>query len=109
MARIVQKFGGTSVGTIERIRNVAEKVKKEIAAGNEVAVVVSAMAGVTNQLVGYVQELSPLMSSEACGQRELFMRKGNSPLVRSNIIAKTLLISHMQNRNWKSGLLMIGS
>jgi aspartate kinase len=60
MALIVQKFGGTSVGSIERIRNVAAKVKKELDKGNQVAVVVSAMAGVTNQLVGYVQELSKL-------------------------------------------------
>ncbi|HEY3919361.1 MAG TPA: aspartate kinase [Stellaceae bacterium] len=53
MARIVQKFGGTSVADIERIKSVAQRVKREIAAGNEVAVVVSAMAGVTNQLVAW--------------------------------------------------------
>ncbi len=51
MARIVQKFGGTSVADIERITNVAGRVKREVDAGNEVAVVVSAMAGATNQLV----------------------------------------------------------
>ena len=51
MARIVQKFGGTSVGDLDRIRNVAQKVKAEVEQGNEVAVVVSAMAGTTNQLV----------------------------------------------------------
>ena len=54
MARIVQKFGGTSVADIERIKAVAERVKAEVDAGNEVAVTVSAMANVTNQLVGYV-------------------------------------------------------
>ena len=54
------KFGGTSVADLERIRNVAARVKREVAAGNEVAVVVSAMAGVTNQLVGWCQQLSPL-------------------------------------------------
>ena len=48
MARIVQKFGGTSVGDIDRIRNAALKVKREVDAGHEVAVVVSAMAGQTN-------------------------------------------------------------
>jgi aspartate kinase len=53
MARIVQKFGGTSVADVERIKAVARRVKREVAAGNEVAVVVSAMAGVTNQLVGW--------------------------------------------------------
>ena len=60
MARIVQKFGGTSVADLDRIRNVAEKVKKEVAAGNEVAVVVSAMAGTTNQLVGFARDIGPL-------------------------------------------------
>ena len=58
MARIVQKFGGTSVGDINRIRAVGERVKREVDAGNEVAVVLSAMAGVTNQLVAYVEEVS---------------------------------------------------
>ncbi len=60
MARIVQKFGGTSVRDIERIKNAALRVKRESDAGNEVAVVVSAMAGVTNQLVGWVGEISRL-------------------------------------------------
>ena len=55
MARIVQKFGGTSVADIERIRNAARRVKREVDAGNEVAVVVSAMAGVTNQLVDWTR------------------------------------------------------
>lgn len=57
MARIVQKFGGTSVANIDRIRAVADKVAREVRAGNEVAVVVSAMAGVTNQLVAWCREL----------------------------------------------------
>ena len=60
MARIVQKFGGTSVADIDRIRAVAKKVKREVDAGNEVAVLLSAMAGVTNQLVAYVDEVSTL-------------------------------------------------
>ncbi|WP_337997925.1 aspartate kinase [Oleispirillum naphthae] len=60
MARIVQKFGGTSVANMERIRNVARLVKKEVDAGNQVAVVLSAMSGVTNQLVAYCQEAAPL-------------------------------------------------
>jgi len=60
MARIVMKFGGTSVADLDRIRNVAARVKREVEAGNEVAVVVSAMAGVTNQLVAWCQSLSPL-------------------------------------------------
>jgi aspartate kinase len=60
MARIVMKFGGTSVADLDRIRNVANRVKREVEAGHEVAVVVSAMSGVTNQLVKWCQDLSPL-------------------------------------------------
>jgi aspartate kinase len=60
MARIVQKFGGTSVADIEHIRNAAEKVKREVDAGNQVVVVVSAMAGATNQLVAWTREISKL-------------------------------------------------
>ena len=56
MARIVMKFGGTSVASIERIRAVAKRVKREADAGHEVAVVVSAMAGVTDQLVAWTRE-----------------------------------------------------
>ncbi|MCM0020004.1 MAG: aspartate kinase [Tagaea sp.] len=58
MARLVLKFGGTSVANIERIRNVAARVKREAAAGNQIAVVVSAMSGVTNQLVAWVNEVA---------------------------------------------------
>ena len=57
MARIVMKFGGTSVANLERIRRVSELVEDEVKAGNEVAVVVSAMSGETNKLVGYVDDL----------------------------------------------------
>ncbi|MEW6298707.1 MAG: aspartate kinase, partial [Thermodesulfobacteriota bacterium] len=60
MARIVMKFGGTSVGDIDRIKNVARRVKREVEAGNEVAVVVSAMSGVTNQLVEWCKQMAPL-------------------------------------------------
>jgi aspartate kinase len=58
MARIVQKFGGTSVANIERIKAVARRVKREVDAGNEVAAVVSAMAGTTDQLVQWTRETS---------------------------------------------------
>ena len=60
MARIIMKFGGTSVADLERIRSAALRVKREADAGHEVAVVVSAMAGVTNQLVAWCQALSPM-------------------------------------------------
>ncbi|WP_374377363.1 aspartate kinase [Dongia sp.] len=58
--RIVMKFGGTSVANIERIKSVAQRVKREVDAGHEVAVVVSAMSGVTNQLVDWCKEIAPL-------------------------------------------------
>ena len=60
MARIVMKFGGTSMAGIERIRNVAARVKREHDAGNQVAVVVSAMAGETDRLVNFCREASSL-------------------------------------------------
>ena len=65
MARIVMKFGGTSVGSIERIQAVAEKVEAEVGKGNQVAVVVSAMSGTTNQL------------SNGHGKPACFMMPGN--------------------------------
>jgi aspartate kinase len=60
MARIVMKFGGTSVATVERIRNVARKVKAEVDNGHQVAVVLSAMSGETDRLVGFVREAAEL-------------------------------------------------
>lgn len=60
MARIVQKFGGTSVADLDRIRAVAQRVKAEVDAGNEVAVVVSAMSGTTNQLVEWSRDIGPV-------------------------------------------------
>jgi len=60
MALIVQKFGGTSVGDLDRIRNVASRVKSEVDAGHQVAVVVSAMAGTTNQLVAWARDIGPM-------------------------------------------------
>lgn len=58
MARIVLKFGGTSVADTDKIQNAAEKVAREVRLGNEVAVIVSAMSGVTNQLVSYCDAIS---------------------------------------------------
>ena len=60
MARLVMKFGGTSVATVERIKNAARHVKREFDAGHEVAVVVSAMSGKTNELVAWCKEAAPL-------------------------------------------------
>ena len=55
MQKIVQKFGGTSVGTIDRIRNVCSLINKEIKNGNQVAVVSSAMSGETNKLISLAE------------------------------------------------------
>ena len=60
MAFIVQKFGGTSVADLDRIRNVAQRVKMEVDQGHQVAAVVSAMAGTTNQLVEWAREIGPI-------------------------------------------------
>ncbi|AKR57170.1 aspartokinase [Youhaiella tibetensis] len=60
MARIVVKFGGTSVANVERIRQSARHVKREIDAGHQVTVVVSAMSGKTNELVGWTREAAPI-------------------------------------------------
>ena len=60
MGRLVMKFGGTSVANIDRIRNVARHVKREVDAGHDVAVVVSAMAGKTNELVEWCRDASPM-------------------------------------------------
>ena len=58
MALIVQKFGGSSVGTIDRIRNVARRIHETAREGNQVVAVVSAMSGVTDKLIGLAKELS---------------------------------------------------
>ena len=60
MARLVQKFGGTSLADLDCIRNVAQRVKTEVDAGHEVAVVASAMSGATNQLLGWASEIGAL-------------------------------------------------
>ena len=85
---IVQKFGGTSVADIERIRNAAARVKRERDLGNQVAVVVSAMAGVTNQLVKYVSELSPLTTDEAWREYDQVVSSGEQ--VTSGLMALAL-------------------
>ena len=59
MALIVQKYGGTSVGSIERIQNVAQRVAKWKRAGNDVIVVVSAMSGETNRLIDLARAIQP--------------------------------------------------
>src|SRR5579871_600925 len=95
MARIVQKFGGTSVGDIARIRNVAGRVKAEIDRGNQVAVVVSAMSGVTNQLVAYCTEMAPLHDA-----REYDAVVATGEQVTSGLLAIALQELGVQARSW---------
>lgn len=76
MALIVQKFGGTSVGDTDRIKNVASRVAREFKAGNQVIVVPSAMSGVTNQLVAFASELSSLDENEKLADADLTISAG---------------------------------
>jgi len=85
MARIVMKFGGTSMAGIERIRSVAERVKREVEAGNQVAVVVSAMAGETDRLVQLCKEAAALYDP-----REYDVVVASGEQVTSGLLAITL-------------------
>jgi aspartate kinase len=95
MATVVMKFGGTSVANIERIQNVARHVKREVDAGNKVAVVVSAMAGVTNQLVGWVKEASHLYD-----MREYDAVVGTGEQVTAGLLAIVLQSMGYKARSW---------
>ena len=95
MARIVQKFGGTSVADIERIRTVAARVKREVDAGNEVAVVVSAMAGVTNQLVDWTRQTCTLHDA-----REYDTVVASGEQVTAGLLALALQERGVNARSW---------
>ena len=95
MARIVMKFGGTSVADLDRIRSVAARIKRQVEAGDEVAVVVSAMSGVTNQLVGYCQSLSPLHDA-----REYDAVVATGEQVASGLLAIALQTAGVDARSW---------
>ena len=96
MARIVMKFGGTSVADLDRIRTVAARVKREVEAGNEVAVVVSAMAGATNQLVRWCQDLSPLHDA-----REYDTVVATGEQVTIGLLAIALQAIGVEARSWQ--------
>lgn len=95
MARIVQKFGGTSVGDIDCIRNAALKVKREVDAGHEVAVVVSAMAGQTNQLAAWSRQISPLVDA-----REYDVVVASGEQVTAGLMAMALQDLGVNARSW---------
>jgi aspartate kinase len=95
MARIVMKFGGTSMAGTERIRGVAARVKREIDAGNQVAVVVSAMAGETDRLVGFCREASPLADV-----REYDVVVAAGEQITAGLLAITLQGAGVKARSW---------
>src|ERR1700704_2760843 len=86
MALIVQKFGGTSVGSVERIRSVARRVAKWKAAGHDLVVVPSAMAGETNRLIALAKELQP-----QADPRELDVVASTGEQVTVGLLAMALL------------------
>jgi aspartate kinase len=96
MALVVMKFGGTSVANVERIRNVARHVKREVDGGNKVAVVVSAMSGATNQLVAWVREASLLHDA-----REYDAVVASGEQVTAGLLAIVLQAMGVQARSWQ--------
>ena len=95
MARLVMKFGGTSVADIERIRNVAGHVQREVNAGHDVAVVVSAMSGTTNQLVEWTREAASVHDA-----REYDVVVSSGEQVTSGLLAITLQGMGISARSW---------
>jgi aspartate kinase len=95
MARIVMKFGGTSMAGIERIRSVAARIKREVEAGNQVAVVVSAMAGETDRLVNFCREASSLYDP-----REYDVVVSAGEQVTSGLLAIALQAAGVKARSW---------
>jgi aspartate kinase len=95
MARLVQKFGGTSLAGIDRIKLVAERIARETGAGHEVAVVVSAMAGVTNQLVAWTSDTSRLHDA-----REYDVVVSSGEQVTAGLLALALQHLGIDARSW---------
>ncbi len=96
MPRLVMKFGGTSVANVERIRNVARHVKREIDAGYQVAVVVSAMSGETNKLVAFAKD-----AAEIHDQREYDAIVASGELVTAGLLAIVLQDMGIKARSWQ--------
>jgi aspartate kinase len=96
MSRLVLKFGGTSVADIDRIRNVARHVKREYNAGHDVAVVVSAMAGKTNELVGWCKDASPMHDAR---EYDAIVSSGEN--VTAGLLAIVLQNMGISARSWQ--------
>ncbi|MDF1633507.1 aspartate kinase [Mycoplana sp. MJR14] len=103
MARIVMKFGGTSVADLDRIHNVARHVKREVDAGHEVAVVVSAMSGKTNELVGWVQGMPKATGANSpfYDAREYDTIVASGEQVTSGLLAIALQSMGVNARSWQ--------
>ena len=103
MARIVMKFGGTSVADLDRIRNVARHIKRETEAGHEVAVIVSAMAGKTNELVDWVQNMPLVAGANApfYDAREYDAIVSSGEQVTSGLLAVALQSMGVDARSWQ--------
>ena len=103
MARIVMKFGGTSVADLDRIHNVARHVKREVEAGHEVAVVVSAMSGKTNELVAWVQNMPKVAGSNApfYDAREYDAVVASGEQVTAGLLAVALQSMGVNARSWQ--------
>jgi aspartate kinase len=102
MARLVMKFGGTSVADIDRIRNVARHVKREVDAGHDVAVVVSAMSGTTNELVAWCRAAAALHDA-----REYDAVVSAGEQVTAGLLAITLEGMGVNARSWQGWQLPI--
>ena len=96
MSILVMKFGGTSVATLDRIRRAAKRVGREVANGHEVIVIVSAMSGETNKLVGRVEETSPLFDA-----REYDAVVSSGENVTAGLMALTLQEMDVPARSWQ--------
>src|ERR1700676_1825292 len=96
MGRLVMKFGGTSVANIDRIRNVARHVKREADAGHDVAVVVSAMSGKTDELVAWAAQAAPLYDAS---EYDAIVASGE--LVTAGLLAIILKDMGLKARSWQ--------
>ena len=96
MPLLVMKFGGTSVADLERIRNAAQKVQREVARGYDVIVIVSAMSGRTNELVDWVEQTSPLFDA-----REYDAVVSSGENVTAGLMALTLQEMGVPARSWQ--------
>ncbi|MCH2548474.1 MAG: aspartate kinase [Alphaproteobacteria bacterium] len=96
MAQIVAKFGGTSVSDLQRMRDIATTVKSEVEAGNQIVVVVSAMAGITNDLVALAREANPLHDA-----REYDSIVASGEQVSSGLLSLCLQEAGVSARSWQ--------